>query len=205
MSDPDPKALPGPGAAVFHALAKRVYYRSHLSDGEVSPAAFQRILECARRTPSVANRQPWMLSGCAGETAREILTTLARTPDLFLDFFASASGDEGVTSDLHNAGALVFMMGERKVPMWRDCCLLASYQLMLAANSEDLTARTLLPVSPNEMSKLIRVPEGYMVFSLILFGHMGDKSTDTRSLKSISEVSAPLHMVPEILPTQSRA
>ena len=181
---------PGAKGRAFRDLAQSVYRRRRLSEGEVSVAAYERHLESARWSPSVANRQPWLLASAEGDSARDMLLHLARDPAAFTDFFAAKS-DLGVVEDLHAAGALVVVLGQRGDPFWRESCLLAVHQMMLAAAAEGLAARVLLPSSPNALARLVRVPAGYLPFVLVLVGHQGEEECDTRALKPITDVRVP--------------
>jgi nitroreductase len=174
----------------FRALARKTFYRKGLEAGDVPAAAFERILEAARWTPSVANRQPWLLAGCRGESARDVLNYVARHPDNWRDFYSAEPS--GVTQDVHNADAVVLLMGQRANPFWRECCLLANYQILLATAAEGLASRALMPTSPNEQSEHFKVPEQYQLYSLTIVGLPGEASADTSLLKPECEVMVPL-------------
>lgn len=181
----------GARSRAFRTLAQSVYRSRRLREGGFSAEAHERILESARWSLSVANRQPWLLADAQGSSAREILLQFAREPAAFTDFFA-AKADLGVVEDLHAAGAMVVVLGQHADPFWRESCLLAVHQMMLAAAAEGLAARVLLPTSPNALARRVRVPVGYLPFVLVLVGHQGDEECDTRALKPITAVRLPI-------------
>lgn len=182
------RGLDGPA---FRELARAVFHQRRLTEGAIRAEQFERILEAARWTPSVANRQPWLLASASGNAGRDLLELLSCTPGGFSDFFAPTSGG-GVTGDLHAAGAVVAVQGQRTCPFWRESCLLATYQLMLAAVAEGLAARTLMPASPNALAKVLRVPEEYTIFSVVLVARAGEAQADTRQLKPVGVISIKL-------------
>lgn len=175
----------------FQELARAVYHHRRLSQGKISPAQLDRILECARCTPSVANRQPWMLATSNGEAARGLLLELARHPDGFEDFFSANPGTQFVR-DLHAAGALIVVLGQRSEPFWRESCLLVTHQILMASAAEGLAARAVLPKSPNALALKIRVPDEYLAFMLVLVGHPGELEFTSRAMKKVSDLAIPL-------------
>lgn len=177
-------------------MMRSLYYRRRLESGAVSPEAFDQVLDSARWTPSVANRQPWLIAGLRGETAREVLVQMQETPGLLEDFF-SARSHESAVQDIEHAGALVLLMGERTAPFWRESCLLATHQMMMAAAIEGLATRTLMPTSPNVMAGLFKIPDNYMAFSLILLGQPGEAEANTTMLKPALDVIVPLRPMPQ--------
>lgn len=177
--------------ASFKALAHAVYHCKQLAPGAISPAQFERILESARWTPSVANKQPWLLAGANGDAARGLLQHFAEHPRSFADFFASTS-ERDVLEDMGAAGALVFLLGQRTSPFWRESCLLATYQMLLATAAEGLAARALIPTSPNALAEIIRVPDEYLAFMLVLLGREGEPEIKTAMLKPLGDVSVAL-------------
>jgi nitroreductase len=188
-----PAKIRGLNGPAFRELARTVFHRRTLTPGPIPADRFERILECARWAPSVANQQPWLLAASSGAPAREILDTLERTAVKFEDPFSMVSHPD-VRPDLRAAQALVVLMGQRATPFWRESLLLATYQLMLAVATEGLASRTLLPVSPNDMAHYVKVPGDYVVYSLVLIAHPGEAEATTQLLKPIVEVSAPLRL-----------
>jgi nitroreductase len=184
--------LGGPG---FRELVRSVFHRRGLLEGPIPAERFEQILECARWAPSVANQQPWLLAAASGSSAREFLDALNASAVAFEDPFSPVSRPD-VRSDLRAAGAVVVLMGHRASPFWRESLLLATYQLMLGVTAQSLAARALLPVSPNDMVRFLKVPEDYVVYSLVLVGHAGEAEANTQLLKPILEVSAPLRLLP---------
>ena len=187
-----PSGLDG---ASFQELARTVYHHRRLVQGKISPAQIDRILECARCAPSVANRQPWLLATSNGDSARKILLELARNPESFEDFFAANPGTHFV-HDLHAAGALIVVLGQRNEPFWRESCLLVTHQLLMASTAEGLAARAVLPKSPNDLARKIRVPDEYLAYMLVLVGHAGEMELNSGTLKKISDLSVPLNNEP---------
>ncbi|MBI3832390.1 MAG: nitroreductase family protein [Planctomycetes bacterium] len=187
----EPRKPAGLDGAAFQELARAVYHHRSLSQGKISPAQIDRILECARCTPSVANRQPWLLANSNGDAAHGLLLELARNPDAFEDFFAAHPGTHFVR-DLHSAGALIVVLGQRSEPFWRESCLLVTHQILMAATAEGLAARAVLPKSPNALAQKIRVPDEYLAFMLVLLGHAGELEHTSGTLKKVSDLSVPL-------------
>ena len=177
-------------------MLRSLYYRRRLEFGEVSAAAFEQVLDSARWTPSVANRQPWLISGLRGEPAHEVLEQMKETPGLLEDFFSSRSHESAV-QDIEHCGALVLLMGQRTAPFWRESCLLATHQMMMAAAVEGLASRTLMPTSPNVMAQLFKIPDDYLAFSLILIGQPGEPEANTTMLKPAVDVIVPLRPLPQ--------
>jgi len=177
----------------FHELARAVYHLRGLSTGKVQAAQLDRILECARLTPSLANRQPWLLGAANGDAARELAERLAQEPDAFEDFFSAKPGDH-IVRDLHAAGAVVAVLGQRNEPFWREGCLLVTHQLLLAAAAEGLAARAIFPRSPNALAKRIRVPDEYLAFAVVLIGHAGELEHGSRTLKALTDTTATLSL-----------
>jgi nitroreductase len=188
-----PAQARGLSGQAFRELARAVFHRRTLVPGPIPAERFERVLECARWAPSVANQQPWLLAAASGAQAREILDTLETSSVKFEDPFSPVSHPD-VRPDLRAASAVVVLMGQRTTPFWRESLLLATYQLLLAAAAEGLASRTLLPVSPNDMTRYVKVPGEYVVYSIVLIGHPGEAEATTQLLKPIPEVSAPLRL-----------
>ncbi|MCW8130741.1 MAG: nitroreductase family protein [Planctomycetota bacterium] len=186
-----PKARkPALDGQAFQDLARSVMRLRRLEPGKIAPAQLDRILECARHTPSVAGRQPWLLATCNGDSARGLMVDLAGNA-AFEDFFSASQG-ENIVRDLQAAGAMILIMGERNEPFWRESCMVLTHQLLMAASAEQLAARAIMPRSPNDLAMKIRVPDEYLAFMLVLIGHPGAPEPERTHPKPIADVAIPL-------------
>lgn len=190
------KTVAGLDKKKYREIVRSLYRRCALESGAVDAESFDQILDSARWTPSVANRQPWLISGLRGELAHDVLHQLSEMPGMLEDFF-SARSHESLSNDLQSAGAMVLLMGQRTAPFWRESCLLATHQMMMSAAVEGLATRTLMPTSPNGMTKFFKIPDDYLAFSMILVGQPGEPEANTAMLKPVMDVIVPLKSVPQ--------
>lgn len=163
--------------------------RRTFGGGGVSGDDLRIILDVARASPSLAGTQPWKFMVFEGESVRGFLVERAASPaEGFTDLFAK--GVAGSTCrDFENAGAFIAVLGERSVPFWRESCILCAHQMLLAARAIGLEARVYAPLSPNDMSNALMVPEGHIVTLIVAVGTAGEEDNGGQvELKRLSDL-----------------
>ncbi len=162
-------------SSLLNIIQKRRAYRS-LEHIEITPEIIQKLSKAAQLTPSCFNNQPWHF----------IFTYEQKTLETLFD--ALSSGNEWAKQ----ASMIISVCAKKE----DDCVIydreyylfdlgLASAFLILQATKHDLVAHPIAGYSPKKVRKILSIPEGYMVISLIIVGKHNDTIADYLSEKQI--------------------
>lgn len=145
-----------------------------IQDKNISTDVLDRLLEAGRLSPSVKNRQPWRFIAITDMQKKLALQSACygdeRCAKGALIAVCSATSDYEMPNGL---SANLFDLG------------LASGQIMLQAEEEGLAAEALISFSQSEAGKVLTLPYGMIIASIILLGYPDGESKRDMSAKAL--------------------
>lgn len=171
--------------AVYRVIKERRDMR-HFNSDPVDPAIFERLLMAAHQAPSVGLMQPWRMIHITDQTLRASIKKLVNDEK---NITAKALGERQqefmqlkVDGIDHCAELLVMSLmdqreqhifGRRTMPEMDLASVACAIQNMwLAARAEGLGMGWVSLFNPNDLAKLLNMPEGAKPVAILCLGHV---------------------------------
>tara|TARA_R110001583_G_scaffold107837_1_gene256526 strand:+ start:2617 stop:3264 length:648 start_codon:yes stop_codon:yes gene_type:complete len=171
--------------AVYRVIKERRDMR-HFNSDPVDPAIFKRLLMTAHQAPSVGLMQPWRMIHITDQTLRASIKKLVNDEK---NITAQALGERQqefmqlkVDGIDHCAELLVMSLmdqreqhifGRRTIPEMDLASVACAIQNMwLAARAEGLGMGWVSLFNPNDLAKLLNMPEGAKPVAILCLGHV---------------------------------
>lgn len=171
--------------AIYRVIKERRDMR-HFNSDPVDPAIFERLLMAAHQAPSVGLMQPWRMIRITDQTLRESIKKLVNDEK---NITAQALGERQqefmqlkVDGIDHCAELLVMSLmdqreqhifGRRTMPEMDLASVACAIQNMwLAARAEGLGMGWVSLFNPNDLAKLLNMPEGAKPVAILCLGHV---------------------------------
>tara|TARA_R110002167_G_scaffold68680_2_gene193934 strand:- start:33 stop:680 length:648 start_codon:yes stop_codon:yes gene_type:complete len=171
--------------AVYRVIKERRDMR-HFNSAPIDPAIFKRLLMTAHQAPSVGLMQPWRMIHITDQTLRASIKKLVNDEK---NITAQALGERQqefmqlkVDGIDHCAELLVMSLmdqreqhifGRRTIPEMDLASVACAIQNMwLAARAEGLGMGWVSLFNPNDLAKLLNMPEGAKPVAILCLGHV---------------------------------
>jgi 5,6-dimethylbenzimidazole synthase len=172
-------------AAVYRVIRERRDMR-HFRPDPVDPAVLQRVLEAAHLAPSVGYMQPWRFIRITDLKLRRDIHALATAEQ---EATAKACGERAEAvrrlklEGILECGELLvaaltdgrerYVLGRRTLPEMDLCSVACAIQnLWLAARAEGLGMGWVSLFDPEELARLLNLPEGARPVAVLCLGHV---------------------------------
>jgi len=169
--------------------------RRGISPGEIPYESIVRILEAGRSAPSAANLQPWVFLVIREERMRAEVAALGSAPgqEPYRELFWRDEMHEPGEC-MRTCGALIVVLGEKRMPFWRESCWAAISRMEHAALDQSLVAITYQPGSGHELIELCGVPDVYSPVAVMAVG-LPDGTMPVRTRKPLDTIAIDYHIV----------
>jgi len=171
--------------AVYRVIRERRDMR-HFRPGEIDPAVLTRLLDAARLAPSVGYMQPWRFIRITDPALRGAIHALVRTE---CEATAAACGERSdevrrlKLEGILECGELLvaalaegrerYILGRRTLPEMDLCSVACAIQnLWLAARAEGLGMGWVSLFEPDDLARLLNLPEGARPVAVLCLGHV---------------------------------
>lgn len=175
----------GDRAAVYRVIRERRDMR-HFRRGAIDPAVLRRLLEAAHLAPSVGYMQPWRFIRITDPALRRAIHAQVRTECEATAEACGSRADEVRRLKLEGileCGELLvaaladgrenYVLGRRTLPEMDLCSVACAIQnLWLAARAEGLGMGWVSLFQPDELSRLLNLPEGARPIAVLCLGHV---------------------------------
>jgi len=172
-------------AAVYRVIRERRDMR-HFRPDPIDPAVLARLLEAARLAPSVGYMQPWRFIRITNPALRRAIHALVRKE---CEATAAACGERShevrrlKLEGILECGELLvaalaegrerYVLGRRTLPEMDLCSLACAIQnLWLAARAEGLGMGWVSLFEPDDLARLLNLPEGARPVAVLCLGHV---------------------------------
>tara|TARA_R110001606_G_scaffold11354_5_gene49281 strand:- start:92995 stop:93642 length:648 start_codon:yes stop_codon:yes gene_type:complete len=171
--------------AVYRVIKERRDMR-HFNSAPIDPAIFKRLLMTAHQAPNVGLMQPWRMIRITDQTLRKSIKKLVNDEK---NITAEALGERQqefmqlkVDGIDHCAELLVMSLmdqreqhifGRRTIPEMDLASVACAIQNMwLAARAEGIGMGWVSLFNPNDLAKLLNMPEGAKPVAILCLGHV---------------------------------
>ncbi len=172
-------------AAVYRVIRERRDMR-HFRRGAIDPMVLRRLLDAAHRGPSVGYMQPWRFIRITDPALRGAIHELVRAECEATAEACGSRADEVRRLKLEGileCGELLvaaladgrenYVLGRRTLPEMDLCSVACAIQnLWLAARAEGLGMGWVSLFEPDELSRLLNLPEGARPVAVLCLGHV---------------------------------
>jgi len=171
--------------AVYRVIRERRDMRHFLS-GPVDPSILGRVLEAAHLAPSVGYMQPWRVIRISDPALRTAIHALVKAEQEATAAACGERGGEVLRLKLEGvlecgellvvalcAGREPYVLGRRTLPQMDLCSVACAIQnLWLAARAEGLGMGWVSLFAPDELARLLQLPEGAYPIAVLCLGHV---------------------------------
>ena len=175
----------GDRAAVYRVIRERRDMR-HFRRGAIDPAVLRRLLEAAHLAPSVGYMQPWRFIRITDPALRRAIHAQVRAECEATAEACGSRADEVRRLKLEGileCGELLvaaladgrenYVLGRRTLPEMDLCSVACAIQnLWLAARAEGLGMGWVSLFEPDELARLLNLPEGARPVAVLCLGHV---------------------------------
>ena len=171
----------------FLKLARERYSCRDYLEREVEDDKIRLCLEAARLAPSACNKQPWRFKIVKDEATRGLLIEKALLPGLPMPWLASAPVIVAICAETdfvtHKLAPLLSKLDYRLIDIG-----IAGEHFALAATAQGLATCWIGWFNEKRVKRVLNLPRGLRVFSLMSLGYPADESGGQPDKKELDDI-----------------